>query len=238
VDLELTIAADGSVADAHVLNGPQELRRAALLAVLQWQFLEEAALAKVSVEFRMPAVDASKPKIGGIRVDGSLSTELKAAIEGRLRAFKGQPASPALTEEARLLILALHPDLQISEEYLRSEGGMVELSVWANRALHSGSEDRIRVAASEQKKRLISQGNLVYPPLARQARIQDTVRFEMLVGKDGLVKNLSVESGHPLLVPAALEAVKGNRYQPAIRAGQPIEVLSSIDVVFRLIDPQ
>lgn len=41
VDLELTIATDGSVADARVTNGAMELRRAALLAVLQWQFIEE-----------------------------------------------------------------------------------------------------------------------------------------------------------------------------------------------------
>jgi protein TonB len=43
----------------------------------------------------------------------------------------------------------------------------------------------------------------LYPPLAKQARIQGTVRFTAIIGKDGTIQNLQLVSGHPLLVEAA-----------------------------------
>jgi protein TonB len=74
----------------------------------------------------------------------------------------------------------------------------------------------------------------VYPPLARQARIQGTVRFTAVIGKDGTIQNLKLVSGHPLLVPAAGEAVKQWVYKPTLLAGEPVEVLTEIDVNFTL----
>lgn len=241
VDLELTIATDGSVADARVTNGAVELRRAALLAVLQWQFIEEAALARVSLDFRMPPVENTDIKIGRVEVNPSLPASLRSAIESRLRQFIGLPSSPALKEEVRQLLLALDPDLQISDDIYRIKDGdaaALQVSGRINVQPELPDEDRVRLADSKLKERLLSKGELIYPPLARQARIQGIVRFELRIGKDGLIKTVGVKSGHPLLVPAALESVKANRYEPVMRNGQPVEVLSSIDVVFRLVDQQ
>jgi protein TonB len=74
----------------------------------------------------------------------------------------------------------------------------------------------------------------VYPPLARQARISGVVRFNAVIGTDGKVQNLTLVQGHPLLVPAAQEAVKGYVYQPTLLNGQPVEVVTQIDVNFTL----
>jgi TonB family protein len=99
----------------------------------------------------------------------------------------------------------------------------------------SGSgEARIRITSSVQEQNLVSQTPPVYPPLARQARIQGTVRFGAVVGKDGNILNLEVISGHPLLVPAALDAVKTWRYRPTLLNGQPVEVATEINVTFTL----
>ena len=73
-----------------------------------------------------------------------------------------------------------------------------------------------------------------YPPLAKMARIQGSVRLEAIIAKDGTIQDLKVLSGHPLLVKAALDAVKQWRYQPTLLNGEPVEVVTEIDVNFTL----
>jgi protein TonB len=93
---------------------------------------------------------------------------------------------------------------------------------------------RIRVGGNVQAAKIINQPKPVYPPLAKQARIQGTVRFTAIIGRDGTIQNLQLISGHPLLVPAAQEAVKQWRYQPTLLNGEPVEVITQIDVNFTL----
>ena len=93
---------------------------------------------------------------------------------------------------------------------------------------------RIRVGGQVQQANLIRQPKPVYPPLAKQARIQGVVRFNAIIGKDGTIQNLTLISGHPLLVPAAQEAVKQWLYKPTLLNGEPVEVATVIDVNFTL----
>ena len=93
---------------------------------------------------------------------------------------------------------------------------------------------RIRVGGNVQAANLISKVTPAYPPLAKQARIQGTVRFTVIIGKDGTVQNLELVSGHPLLVPAATDAVRQWVYRPTLLNGDPVEVITQIDVNFTL----
>jgi periplasmic protein TonB len=93
---------------------------------------------------------------------------------------------------------------------------------------------RIPVGGNVQQAKLINQPKPAYPPLARQARIQGTVRFTAIIGVDGKIQNLTLVSGHPLLVPAAQAAVKQWVYQPTLLNGEPVEVVTQIDVNFTL----
>lgn len=93
---------------------------------------------------------------------------------------------------------------------------------------------RIRVGGNVQQAKLVRQPRPVYPPLARQARIQGTVRLTAVIAKDGTIQELQVVNGHPLLVPSALEAVKQWVYQPTLLNGEPVEVITQIDVNFTL----
>lgn len=93
---------------------------------------------------------------------------------------------------------------------------------------------RIRVGGQVQQARLVSQPKPIYPPLAKQARIQGTVRLEALISKTGTIEELRVVSGHPLLVQAALDAVRQWRYQPTFLNNEPVEVATTIDVNFTL----
>lgn len=93
---------------------------------------------------------------------------------------------------------------------------------------------RIRVGGNVQAANLIRKIAPTYPPLAKQARVQGTVRLNAVIGKDGSIQNLNVVSGHPLLVNAALEAVRQWQYKPTLLNGEPVEVVTTIDVNFTL----
>jgi len=93
---------------------------------------------------------------------------------------------------------------------------------------------RIKVGGNVQSAKLVRQPRPNYPPLAKQARISGVVKLSAVISKDGTIKELQVISGHPLLVPAALEAVKQWVYQPTLLNGEPVEVQTQIDVNFTL----
>ena len=93
---------------------------------------------------------------------------------------------------------------------------------------------RIRVGGNVQAANLINQVRPVYPPLAKQARISGVVELSAIIGKDGRVQDLKVVRGHPLLVQAALDAVKNWVYRPTLLNGEPVEVSTTIDVNFTL----
>jgi TonB family protein len=93
---------------------------------------------------------------------------------------------------------------------------------------------RIRVGGGVQQENLIHKIDPVYPPLAYQARIQGTVRFTAIIGRDGRIENLQLVSGHPLLVEAAREAVSQWEYRPTLLNGSRVEVVTQVDVNFTL----
>ncbi len=93
---------------------------------------------------------------------------------------------------------------------------------------------RIKIGGAVQQAKLVRQPHPVYPPLAKQARISGVVKLSAIISKDGTIQKLEVISGHPLLVPAALEAVKQWVYQPTLLNGEPVEVQTQIDVNFTL----
>lgn len=93
---------------------------------------------------------------------------------------------------------------------------------------------RIRVGGNVQAANLVRKVTPNYPPLAKQARVQGTVKFQAIIGKDGTIQNLQLVSGHPLLVPAATDAVKQWLYKPTLLNGEPVEVITQIDVNFTL----
>lgn len=81
---------------------------------------------------------------------------------------------------------------------------------------------------------LLHQVQPIYPPLAKTARIQGPVVIEAVISKGGVIENLHVISGPPLLVKAALEAVSEWRYRPYILNNEPVEVETRITVNFTL----
>jgi TonB family protein len=92
----------------------------------------------------------------------------------------------------------------------------------------------IRVGGNVQSAKLVDKTTPPYPPDAKAARIQGTVILNVRIAQDGTVAEAELVSGHPLLAPAALDAVKQWVYAPTLLNGNPVEVLTQVNVNFTL----
>src|SRR5437667_1116217 len=98
----------------------------------------------------------------------------------------------------------------------------------------AATPQRVRVSQGVSQGLLIRKVQPAYPPLARQARIQGQVVLQAEISKDGSIENLRLISGHPMLAPAAIEAVKQWRYKPYLLNGEPVAVETTVQVNFTL----
>jgi protein TonB len=93
---------------------------------------------------------------------------------------------------------------------------------------------RVRLGGDVQQGKLIHQVTPKYPPLAVQTRTQGKVTFTAVISTQGQILNLQLVSGHPMLTSAAAEAVRQWRYRPTLLNGDPVEVVTVIEVHFTL----
>ena len=99
----------------------------------------------------------------------------------------------------------------------------------------NGTPQRIRVGGNVQAARLVQQRKPVYPARAESASVEGTVSMQAIIGKDGATRGLYLlSSPDPELADAAMEAVQHWVYLPTLLNGQPVEVVTKIDVDFRL----
>jgi TonB family protein len=92
----------------------------------------------------------------------------------------------------------------------------------------------VQVAPESQEKRAIYKRQPVYPPAAKQAGIEGMVTLDVLVGKDGTVREIELISGEPRLADAAKEAVSNWLFRPTLLNGEPVEVKTQVDINFSL----
>lgn len=118
----------------------------------------------------------------------------------------------------------------VLSEMLSSTGSVPTLA----KAPEPTPTKRIRLAARVVDANLIHDVAPKYPPEAGRARIEGTVVLRAVIGKDGSVQDVRVESGLPVLAQAAMDAVKQWRYKPYLLNGEPVEVDSRITINFTL----
>jgi TonB family protein len=257
VVVSVTVDANGEVTDARIVSGPEPQRRAVLQSVLGWHFSTETPLPptfEVSVRFL--------PGEGPKRIPGAVAPAPPPQAAGKTFTVKGFDLS-GVPESMRSAVQAAMPlregdvidwnglrqaisAVKRVDSHIELRGslsdGIVHLTLVPPGATVISAESdrptpqRIRVGGNVQANNLVHKVQPAYPPLARQARIQGTVRFTATIGKDGHIIDLSLVSGHPLLVPAATEAVQQWIYRPTLLNGNPIEVVTVIDINFTLSD--
>jgi TonB family protein len=119
-------------------------------------------------------------------------------------------------------------------------GSALALGMHANAA--SGGSDshatkapkQLTVSQEEMQGNLLTKAVPVYPPAAKKARIQGKVVLDAVIGTDGHVENLRVLSGPPELQQSALDAVRQWTYKPYLLNGDPIEVETTVNIIYNL----
>ncbi len=243
VVVQVKTDAAGNVSDASIVSGPDELRRSVLQSVLSWHFTRDAALStrQISIAFVLPqgkgqvavaaptpAAVASPPPaalktitIEAITVAG-LSDRQRDDLLAQLPVHKGDTIDSAT-------LLKVGQAIHTFDEHLsfRVDGnGTLYISTAAT--------PPIRVGGNVAANNLLNKVTPVYPPAAKQDRVQGTVKFEATIGTDGTIQNLQLVSGPPPLVPAATQAVEQWVYKPTLLNGNPVAVITTIDINFTL----
>lgn len=247
----LTLNDKGEVTDAAIVSGPQELRRAVMQSVLNWHFSQDGGPVsdvQVAVHFEagkepVSTSQAHPPGISALNtphtIEGVDLDKLPAALRDKVTEACGLTATSTFPAEDLSTLAAC---LRNVDEHIRTQGyldqGKWKLSVilpGAQPASQASSSPlSIRVGGNVQAANILQKVTPPYPPEAKQARIQGTVRFNATIGPDGTVKNLVVVSGHPTLVQSAMEAVRQWVYKPTLLNGNPVEVITTIDVNYTL----
>lgn len=92
----------------------------------------------------------------------------------------------------------------------------------------------MKISSGVATGQLISPIRPIYPAIAKVAHIQGTVVIEATISRQGTIENLQVTEGPPMLRQAAIDAVAAARYRPFLLNGEPVEVQTSIHVIFSL----
>ena len=247
VVLELNLSETGTVTDARVLSGPEELRRAALGSVLEWHYSHDAQLppkTQASIDFRLPGSEASPGTLTAppeelARLDRlviAVPDPIRQKLAGRLTLRQGDRITQSALND-------LAAALKEVDEHLRTNwlpnadktGSIVTISLAAeNAAVPGGPAKRIRVGGNAAATNLVQKVMPVYPPEAKQNHVEGVVRFTVTIGKDGKVQHIELVSGEPILAEAAEQAVKQWVYRPTLLNGDPVEVITTVDVNFTL----
>ena len=242
VVMELTLSETGTVTDARVLSGPEELRGAALQSVLEWHYSSDGQpKTQASIDFRVPAAEAmpgtlTAPPEELARLDRlfiQAPDAIKQKLEGHLPLHEGDritqsalnDVATALKDVDEHLRITIHPNAD-------KTGSMMFITLYS--AGPGESPKRIRVGGNVEQANLVQKVQPIYPPDAKANRIQGIVRFTVVIGKDGRVQNLTLVSGDPVLAQAAKDAVQQWVYKPTLLNGDPVEVMTQVDVNFTL----
>ncbi len=192
------------------VSGPMLLMRAAMLAVQQWRY------APTLLNGEPVEVDTT------ISVPFSLSGVAKAQDENQGQ--KEADSKPAGGGE----------DSQEPAPSIPSEEPIASTPDKPEAPPPSGLSTRIRVGGKVQMAKIIYQVQPKYPKEAKKRRISGTVVLRAVIAKNGTIQELQFVSGPPELMRSAMDAVRKWRYEPTTLEGRPVEVVTTVSVVYTL----
>jgi TonB family protein len=98
----------------------------------------------------------------------------------------------------------------------------------------AAGEPSVSFSGKVMAGQIVTKVEPVYPPVAKNARVQGVVRLSVIIDQEGKVESIERIDGHPLLTSAAIDAVKQWVYKPAQIDGKPVRVKTEVDVTFTL----
>jgi protein TonB len=180
-----------------------------------------------------PAAPASN--VASLRVPTSAfkNTPTKLSFPSPVHTTQEAPAAPVVTASGVVGgvpggVFGGIPGGTLTD-LLRSKGTAPVLT-----STRAPAPKRTRVPARIAEANLVYDVAPKYPPEAGRERIEGIVVLMAVIGKDGTVRDVRIESGLPVLAQAAIEAVKQWRYRPYLLNGEPVEIDSQITINFNL----
>jgi protein TonB len=82
---------------------------------------------------------------------------------------------------------------------------------------------------------LVQRTQPIYPPIAKSARVEGRVLLKATISATGIIKDVQVVSGPPMLRQSAVDAVRTWRYKPYKLDNQPVDAETTVEVVFSLL---
>jgi TonB family protein len=263
VVVDLKLNDKGEVYDASVVSGPPALRAAVLKSVLNWHYdlsgdTRRPEHFEIAVRFTAPpaapgrteaaTTGSGSPMLARIDVSG-VPAGLRERVLSSIPVHEGERLNPAnlpaivhgvaeIDEHNHVSLRETGRDeveLVIAIGESKPGGSSAALPVLANVPVELGAK-RIRLGGTAEQANLVTKVMPVYPPLAKQAHMQGKVILNALIDREGKVKGLELVSGEPLLADAAVDAVKQWVYRPVLLNGDPVEVITRIDVNFTLAE--
>ena len=243
VVLDLTVNDKGEVEDVRVVSGPAELRPRAIRDAVRSSYPPGPRTRQLKLDFndKVPGTPPPPPQIDQAELVGIDYTSLPLALQERITPLTsnlrtGQRFTSAELDQLSLSLVAIDPSLRLRKRIsglaATKTGYALRLIIMADEGIPPPTV--IRVGGNLQAANLAHKVEPEYPPLALQARIQGTVRFNVYLTAEGTVERAVVVSGHPLLVPAATEAVSQYRYKPTTLNGKPVSIQTQVDIDFKL----
>jgi len=184
-------------------------------------------------------VDPVLPREPGMRLHGTVVLKAVISRSGAIESLQIVSGHPML------IPAALDAVKQWTYQHYEVNGIPVRVETTVRMAFAEASEagaerskpeveSPVSVTADDMRDRLLYRVAPVYPPLPRQARIQGAVILRIVINQLGEVRDLRLVSGHPMLAPAAVEAVKKWRYIPYESGGKTVEIETEVRVIFTL----
>jgi len=260
---QLRLDSNGEVADASILSGPQELRKAVLESVLAWHFEKSDAATPqtISVQFAKPtsppqALPAPPPATAVFRTQSvttakirhiiinDLPDGMRDSLRSTLPIHEGEDwsaaALSAVNQSARNfdshLESSVRRDPQGEFDIVIGLPAAVQVAANTLPAQNPDESDVMRVGKGVMAPELISKVEPQYTEQARAAKYEGSVLLSVVVGTDGRAADLKVVKSLGMgLDEKAIEAVEQWQFRPGMKAGVPVKVQAQIEVNFRTL---
>jgi TonB family protein len=213
VVLDALIAKDGTIEQLQVVSGPPLLLKSAMDAVQQWEY--------------RPTLVNGDP----VRVDTTISVVYTLGEKNPNNAGgSGSPsAAPGSSTD-----LPPTPTVDLSQDPQKDAAASQTPANASSEPNSSTPKPKsIRVGGSVASANLIHQVRPIYPKDAKKQHITGTVMLHVIIAQDGSVKTVDYVNGPPELTSSAMEAVKQWRYKPTLIKGEPLQVDTTISVVYK-----
>ncbi len=187
---------------------------------------------------RLPQ-QAPSTTIERVEVRG-LSDSATAQLQSQLPVHAGDTYSPETLRNLAQVVHQFDEHLTVSTTGNGSGAYTIRIEAPESRVAMtntpnlSGPVGAAKIGGNVMAASLMNPVRPIYPPLAKMARQQGTVKFQATIDKEGKVEDLMLISGPPLLVQSAMDAVKQWVYRPTILNGAPVEVVTTVDVNYSL----